>query len=475
MTQADIGLVGLGVMGANLALNIADNGYKVAVFNRTAKNTEAFITNAGHLREQFIPCYSLEELTASIKAPRPIILMVPAGHPVDQQISVLKDYLAEGDILIDAGNSDFHDSNRRYKELADTPFTFVGMGVSGGAEGARHGPSIMVGASDKAYERIEPILQAISAKHSDEPCVALMGPEGAGHFVKTLHNGIEYADMQMIAEVHEVMKTALGLSVQEQAEIFKRWNEGPLSSYLIEITAEVMSVIDEESGKPILDVILDTAGQKGTGRWSAVEAHKLGVPATGIDAAVAARCLSATRELRQEIAEIYPQSDESLSWENKQEGIDACERALIAGKIAAYAEGFAVLAAGGKENGWDLPMGDIARIWRQGCIIRSRFLDEIAQAYDTNPELNSLYMAPAIVERMKDAASGLRDVLCMGVSNSIPTPALSAALSSFDMIRQKRTSAYVIQGQRDFFGQHGFERTDKPGSGFHGPWPAGGA
>lgn len=475
MTQADIGLIGLGVMGANLALNIADNGHKVAVFNRTAAVTKAFIENAGHLKDRFIPCYSLEELVANIKAPRPIILMVPAGNPVDQQISVLKEHLAEGDILIDAGNSDFHDSNRRYKELADTPFTFVGMGVSGGAEGARFGPSIMVGASETAYARIEPILKAIAAKHNGEPCVALMGPEGAGHFVKTLHNGIEYADMQMIAEAHEVMTKTLGLSIQEQAEIFAKWNEGPLASYLIEITANVMAVIDEESGKPILDVILDTAGQKGTGRWSAVEAHILGVPATGIDAAVAARCLSANRALRQEIAEIYPQPEETLSWEDKQEGIAACERALIAGKIAAYAEGFAVLAAGGKENGWDLPMGDIARIWRQGCIIRSRFLDEIAQSYDENPELKSLYMAPAIAERMKDAVPGLREVLCMGISNAIPTPALSSALGSFDMIRQKRTAAYLVQGQRDFFGQHGFERTDKEGSGFHGPWPAGGA
>lgn len=279
----------------------------------------------------------------------------------------------------------------------------------------------------------------------------------------------------MIAEVHEVLTKTLGLSIQEQADIFTKWNQGPLASYLIEITANVMGVVDEESGKPILDVILDKAGQKGTGRWSAVEAHMLGVPATGIDAAVAARCMSANRALRQEIAEIYPQSDETLTWDEKQEGIAACERALIAGKIAAYAEGFAVLAAGGKENGWDLPMGDIARIWREGCIIRSRFLDEIAQAYDETPELESLYLAPSIAERMKDAVPGLREVLCMGISNGIPTPALSSALGSFDMIRQKRTSAYVIQGQRDFFGQHGFERTDKDGSGFHGPWPAGGA
>ncbi len=475
MTQADIGLVGLGVMGANLALNIADNGYKVAVYNRTAEGTKAFMEKAGHLKDMFIPCYSTEELVANIKAPRPIILMVPAGEPVDQQISVLKEKLKDGDILIDAGNSDFRDSNRRYKELEDTPFTFVGMGVSGGAEGARFGPSIMVGASETAYARIEPILKAISAKHDGEPCVALMGPEGAGHFVKTLHNGIEYADMQMIAEVHEVMTSTLGLSIQEQAEIFSKWNEGPLASYLIEITAHVMGVVDEESGKPILDVILDTAGQKGTGRWSAIEAHMLGVPATGIDAAVAARCLSSTRALRQEISDLYPQSDAILTWEVKQEGIDACERALIAGKISAYAEGFAVLAAGSKDNGWDLPMGDIARIWRQGCIIRSRFLDEIAQAYDENPELKSLYMAPAIAERMKDAVPGLRDVLSLSITNGVPTPALSAALASFDMIRQKRTAAYVIQGQRDFFGQHGFERTDKEGSGFHGPWPAGGA
>ncbi|WP_068084696.1 NADP-dependent phosphogluconate dehydrogenase [Polycladidibacter stylochi] len=475
MTQADIGLIGLGVMGANLALNIAENGYKVAVFNRTAEKTKAFMENAAHLKDQFIACYSLEELVANIKAPRPIIMMVMAGDPVDQQIAALKPFLSDGDILIDAGNSAFHDSNRRYRELADTPFTFVGMGVSGGAEGARHGPSIMVGASPTAYARIEPILTAISAKHNDEPCCGLMGPEGAGHFVKTLHNGIEYADMQMIAEIHEVMSKCLGLSIPEQAGVFKKWNEGPLSSYLIEITANVMDVIDEESGKPILEVILDTAGQKGTGRWSAVEAHMLGVPATGIDAAVAARCISAGRALRQEIAKVYPQGTDKLSFADKQVGIDACEKAMIAGKIAAYAEGFDVLAAGSKEYGWKLPMGDIARVWRAGCIIRSRFLDEIASAYDQNPELSSLYLAPTIAERMKDAVPGLRDVLCKAIMSEIPTPGLSAAMGSFDMIRQARTAAYVVQGQRDFFGQHGFERTDKEGSGFHGPWPAGGA
>ncbi|WP_068311071.1 NADP-dependent phosphogluconate dehydrogenase [Polycladidibacter hongkongensis] len=475
MTQADIGLIGLGVMGANLALNIAENGYKVAVFNRTAEKTKAFMENAAHLKDRFIACYSLEELVANIKAPRPIIMMVMAGDPVDQQIAALKPFLADGDILIDAGNSDFHDSNRRYRELADTPFTFVGMGVSGGAEGARHGPSIMVGASEAAYGRIEPILTAISAKHNDEPCCALMGPEGAGHFVKTLHNGIEYADMQMIAEIHEVMSKCLGLTIAEQAQVFKKWNEGPLASYLIEITASVMDVVDAESGKPILEVILDTAGQKGTGRWSAVEAHKLGVPATGIDAAVAARCISAGRALRQEIAKIYPQDGAALSFADKQAGIDACERAMIAGKIAAYAEGFAVLAAGSAEYGWELPMGDIARIWRQGCIIRSRFLDEIASAYDADPALKSLYLAPTIAERMKDAVPGLREVLCKAIMSGVPTPGLSAAMGSFDMVRQQRTAAYVVQGQRDFFGQHGFERTDKEGSGFHGPWPAGGA
>ncbi|MTI17922.1 NADP-dependent phosphogluconate dehydrogenase [Rhodobacteraceae bacterium RKSG542] len=475
MTQADIGLIGLGVMGANLALNIADNGYKVAVFNRTAAKTDAFMENAAHLKDKFIACYSLEELTAAIKAPRPIIMMVQAGEAVDQQIAALKPFLSEGDILIDAGNSSFHDSNRRYRELADTPFTFVGMGVSGGAEGARHGPSIMVGASPEAYARIEDILKAISAKHNGEPCCALMGPEGAGHFVKTLHNGIEYADMQMIAEVHEILSKSLGLSIQEQAAVFHKWNEGPLASYLIEITANVMDVVDEESGKPILEVILDTAGQKGTGRWSAVEAHVLGVPATGIDAAVAARCISANRALRQEIAELYPNNEVPQTWADKQAGIDACERALIAGKIAAYAEGFDVLAAGSRDYDWNLPLGDIARIWRQGCIIRSRFLDEIAQAYDEKPELKSLYLAPTIADRMKDAVPGLRETLAKAILSGIPMPALSAAMGSFDLSRQKRTSAYVIQGQRDFFGQHGFERTDKEGKDFHGPWPAGGA
>lgn len=468
MQQADIGLIGLGVMGANLALNIAENGYRVAVFNRTVEKTHAFHQEAGALKDKIIPCETLEELAQNIRAPRPIILMVKAGDAVDEQIAALKPFLAKEDIIIDAGNANFHDTVRRLKELGANDPTFVGMGVSGGEEGARHGPSIMVGGTPESYARIEPVLTAISAKYEGESCAALLGPDGAGHFVKTIHNGIEYADMQMIAEIYGILRDGLGLSPVEIGTIFDKWNKGPLNSYLIEITAKVLAATDKETGKPAVEIIVDSAGQKGTGRWAAIEAQMLGIPATGIEAAVAARSISALGSERAKAAKAYASLGTPKLAGTGQSFIDALEQGLLAGKIAAYAQGFAVMAGASAEHGWNIPLDTTAKIWRAGCIIRSQFLDEIASAFAGGGQDN-LLLAPSFVERMKTASTALRDVVAKAALAGLPTPALAAALSYFDGYRQARGTANLIQAQRDFFGAHGFKRIDKEGD-FHGPW-----
>lgn len=465
---ADIGLIGLGVMGSNLALNIADKGYRVAVYNRTNDKTHQFYADAGALQPNIIACETLEELSQNIRSPRPVILMIKAGEPVDQEIAKLKPFLTADDIIIDAGNANYLDTVRRLKTLtADDP-TFVGMGVSGGAEGARHGPSIMVGGTQEAYDRIEPVLTAIAARYKGEPCSALMGPDGAGHFVKTVHNGIEYADMQMIAEIYAILRDGCGLKAAQIADIFAKWNEGPLNSYLIEITATVLRAIDPQSGKPVPDIILDAAGQKGTGRWAAIEAQMLGVPATGIEAAVAARSISALIEQREKIASAYPEPIKPFADTVDQVLIDELEQGLLAAKIAAYAQGFAVMAAASEEQGWDLPLGVIARIWRAGCIIRSEFLDEIGAAFDHDTPDN-LLLAPAFIAKMQPAVQGLRRVVAQAVLAGVPVPALASAISYYDGFRQRRGSANLIQAQRDFFGAHGFKRLDQDGD-FHGPW-----
>ncbi|RZS83080.1 6-phosphogluconate dehydrogenase (decarboxylating) [Phyllobacterium myrsinacearum] len=468
MQQADIGLIGLGVMGANLALNIAENGYRVAVYNRTVEKTHAFHQEAGALKDKIIPCETLEDLAKNIRAPRPIILMVKAGEAVDEQIAALKPFLAKEDIIIDAGNANFHDTVRRLKELGANDPTFVGMGVSGGEEGARHGPSIMVGGTPESYARIEPVLTAISAKYEGESCAALLGPDGAGHFVKTIHNGIEYADMQMIAEIYGILRDGLGLSPVEIGKIFDTWNKGPLNSYLIEITAKVLAATDTETGKPAVEIIVDSAGQKGTGRWAAIEAQMLGIPATGIEAAVAARSISALRDERARAAKAYASLSAPKLAGTDQSFIDALEQGLLAGKIAAYAQGFAVMSGASAEHGWNIPLDTTAKIWRAGCIIRSQFLDEIASAFAGGGQDN-LLLAPSFVERMKTASTALRDVVAKAALAGLPTPALAAALGYFDGYRQARGTANLIQAQRDFFGAHGFKRVDKEGD-FHGPW-----
>jgi 6-phosphogluconate dehydrogenase len=469
MSRAQIGLIGLGTMGANLALNMASKGHSVAVYNRTSARTGAFFENAGELREFIVPCSTLRELAEQIAPPRPIILLVQAGKAVDEQIDALIDVLDEGDIIIDAGNANFRDTIRRFGVLAGSGPTFLGMGISGGAEGARHGPSIMVGGPLAAYERVEPILTDIAARYEDEPCCAWLGEGGAGHFVKTIHNGIEYADMQMISEIYGILRDGAGHDAGEIAARFADWNEGPLNSYLIEITANVLRQGDGASGRPLVDVILDRAGQKGTGRWAAIEAQMMGVAATAIEAAVAARNLSAELALRAEGEALFgaaPRPDPSAY---DPVVLADLEKALLAGKIAAYAQGFAVMSEASSEFRWNLSMSTIASIWRAGCIIRSQFLGIIASASRSATEMPNLLMLPEFAAMMRECEGALRRTVARASLDGLPVPALSAALAYFDDIRRSRGTANLIQAQRDYFGAHGFERIDRDGE-YHGDW-----
>ncbi len=463
--QARIGLIGLGTMGAALALNIAEKGFAIAVWNRTTAVTHQFKADAGTLSDRVIPTESLADLVAAIAKPRTIILMVPAGQAVDDQIAALAPLLDADDLIVDAGNANFHDTNRR--NAAGLPVRFLGMGVSGGEEGARHGPSIMGGGARADWDRIADILTAISAKAEDgTACATWMGEAGAGHFVKTVHNGIEYADMQMIAEVYGVMRDGLGMEAAAIAATFARWNEGPLKSYLVEISAAVAAASDPLTGKPMLDVILDAAGQKGTGRWTAIEAQHLSAPVPVIEAAVAARNLSARRAERLAGEAVFgpaPQAVTGLP-------LDALEHALIAGKILCYAQGFAMIDGAARDFGWAMPLPDIARVWRAGCIIRSSMLNDMAAALTEDPARN-LILAPAFADRLKASVPALRQVVAAGALNGLALPALSAGLAWFDMARTARGTANMIQGQRDFFGAHGFDRLDGADR-HHGPWGA---
>jgi len=470
--MADIGLVGLGVMGANLSLNMAEKGYKVAVYNRTGEKTDAFIANAGSLASNLEPCKSLTELAEAVRPPRPIVIMVKAGEAVDQQADILAAHVGPGDILIDAGNANFRDTRRRAAAFEGRGIDFLGIGVSGGEEGARHGPSIMAGGRKEAWDRVADIFTAIAARFEGEPCAALVGPEGAGHFVKTIHNGIEYADMQMIAEVYGVMRDGLGMAPAEMAEVFARWNEGPLKSYLIEISAKVLEAIDPASGKPLVDVILDSAGQKGTGRWSAIEAQELGVPATVIEAAVAARVLSSRKAEREAGEAVFGAPERRFGDDlgDRAATLRALESALLAGKIVAYAQGFDVMAKASETWDWRLPLGTIARIWRAGCIIRSAFLDSISSAYAAEGAISNLMMVEPFTGMLKAANGDLRRVVAGGALKGVAMPALSSALAYFDLARTGRSTADITQGQRDFFGAHGFERIGAPGVVAHGPW-----
>lgn len=475
MTSAHIGLIGLGVMGRNLALNLVDRGYTVAVHNRTRETTDSFLKDAADQRGGLVACATLDELVSHLRPPRAVLLMVKAGPAVDEQIRSLAPLLESEDVLMDGGNANYRDTKRRELDLREQGLRYLGVGVSGGEEGARHGPSIMVGGSQEGYRLVATMLQAIAAKAGTEPCCAYLGEDGAGHFVKTLHNGIEYADMQMIAEAYHLMRHGLALAPAAIAPIFRRWNQGVLASYLTEITADILATVDPESGAALVDMILDRAGEKGTGRWAAAEALDLGVAAPTICEAVAARALSALKEERVAAAVLYDGTLGGLPPAGEAEAdatIAALEAALLAGKIAAYAQGFAVLSAASQRWNWELPLDRIAQIWRAGCIIRSRFLDDIAAAYGLEPTLPNLLAAPHFVDVMSRSQQGLRHVVGIAVQAGLPVPALSSALAYFDSYRRDRLWADLIQAQRDYFGAHTYERIDRPGS-FHFPWTAG--
>ncbi|MCY4334151.1 MAG: NADP-dependent phosphogluconate dehydrogenase [Litoreibacter sp.] len=466
MSDAEIGVIGLGTMGAMLAMNIADNGFKVAVHNRTASRIPGFLEEAGDLAERISGHETLDAFVQGLATPRNIILMVPAGSPVDSQIAALRPLLDKDDMIIDAGNANFHESQRRADEAAEAGVPFLGIGVSGGAEGARFGPSIMGGGTAEAWDRVAHILEAISAKYEGQPCATYMGPGGAGHFVKTVHNGIEYADMQLIAEVYGVMRDGMGMEAAAIGAVFDGWNEGRLQSYLIEISGKVAAASDLETGNPILDMILDRAGQKGTGRWTAIEAQMLGAPVPVIEAAVMARNMSAARDLRLSGADAFPAARSSdIAGALSMKDLEA---ALVAGKILCYAQGFDLLGKASSENGWDLPMPAIAEVWREGCIIRSAMLNDMSQALSEAPERN-LAVAPYFADLLKDSIAALRKVAVTAIGAGQPVPALSAALAYFDTLTSARTTANMLQAQRDYFGAHSFERVDRDGA-HHGPW-----
>ena len=464
--RADIGLVGLGTMGAALALNIAEKGYRVAVFNRSAGVAEAFVAGAGDLAANLIACASLEALAEALNPPGAVILMVPAGPAVDAMIAALRPVMGAGGLIVDAGNADFHDTRRRAAGAAAEGRPYLGIGVSGGEAGARHGPSIMGGGPREAWARVAPILEAIAARFDGVPCADWFGPDGAGHFVKTVHNGIEYADMQMIAEVYGIMRDGMGMPAGQIGAVFEAWNAGPLRSYLIEITAEVLRATDPATGLPVADVILDSAGQKGTGRWTAIEALHLGAPATTIEAAVAARNLSARREERARGAALFGGPSGGIARDDAT--IAALGSALLAGKIAGYAQGFGLLRAASDAFDWALPLPAVARVWRAGCIIRSAMLDNMATALEGDPARNLMF-APDFAGRIRANQDGLRGIVARAAGAGLAVPALAAALGYLDMIRTARSSANLLQAQRDFFGAHGFERIDAPGA-HHGPW-----
>lgn len=469
MSKQQIGVVGMAVMGKNLALNIESRGYSVALFNRTGAKTTAVVEE--HPDKNFKATYTIEEFVESIEKPRRILLMVKAGPATDATIQELLPHLDKGDILIDGGNTFFKDTMRRNEELANSGINFIGTGVSGGEEGALKGPSIMPGGQKEAYALVAPILEQISAKAEDgAPCVTYIGPNGAGHYVKMVHNGIEYGDMQLIAESYDLMKNILNLSVEEMADIFKEWNQSELDSYLIEITADILTRKDDEgTGKPVVDVILDAAGNKGTGKWTSQSALDLGVPLPLITESVFARYISAYKEERVQASKILSRTNDFEFTGDKKELVEKIREALYFSKIMSYAQGFAQLRVASKEFDWDLPFGEIAKIWRAGCIIRARFLQKITDAYDKNPEIENLLLDDYFVEITKKYQQSVRDVVALAVQAGVPVPTFSSAIAYFDSYRAERLPANIIQAQRDYFGAHTYERVDKEGI-FHYSW-----
>ncbi|GAB4480374.1 MAG: NADP-dependent phosphogluconate dehydrogenase [Anaerolineales bacterium] len=467
MENYDLGIIGLAVMGQNLALNIERNGYRVAVYNRTTQRMHEFLAEHGQGR-QIGGFETVAQLVAHLQRPRRVLLMVKAGSAVDQVIAELLPYLETGDILIDGGNSFFKDTERRSQELEAKGILYLGMGISGGEEGALKGPSLMPSGHRQAYQTLESLLQAIAAKVDGEPCVTYLGRGGAGHYVKMVHNGIEYADMQLIAETYDLLKHGLGLNAAQIGETFANWNQGVLNSYLIEITAQIFKVNDPESGEPLVERILDVAEQKGTGKWTSQEALEIGVPIPTIQAAVEARALSAQRALRLEVARQLGEPS-FVPASSLQLRLDALQKALYAAKICAYAQGMAILTQASQEYRYDFELSEVARIWRGGCIIRARLLEDIRRAYTADPKLTNLILAPFFRRALLDAQSAWRETIQFGVSLGIPLAAMSTALAYFDSLRRVRLPANLIQAQRDFFGAHTYRRLDREGV-FHTEW-----
>jgi 6-phosphogluconate dehydrogenase len=463
--KADIGVYGLGTMGSALALNLADNGFNVAVTNRETSWINDFIKEDTDLAGKLTGHTDLADFIQAIKTPRTILFMIPSGKPMDMMIETVKPLLSEGDTIIDGGNADFNETRRRSAELDGTGLHFVGMGVSGGEDGARHGPSMMVGGTDHSWTQLKPMAEAIAAKFEGTPCVAHVGSDGAGHFVKTVHNGIEYADMQMIAEIYGLLRDQGGQDPVQIGQMFDRWAKGPLSSYLIEISGAALQSVDSKTGKPMVDVILDKAGQKGTGGWTLIEALKLGQSANAIEAAVGARSWSSEKDMRMAAEPLLDKG--ALNVDLPPE--DDLENAMLAGRILGHAQGFRILSAASEEFEWSLDMAQIAEIWRAGCIIRSALLDEFASAFRAELPFDHLILAPVMRIRLAGSILCLRRVVAASVLTGQPVPALSAALAWHDSMALGRGTANMIQSQRDFFGAHGFERLDMDGK-HHGDW-----
>jgi 6-phosphogluconate dehydrogenase len=464
--RATIGVIGLAVMGSNLARNLASReGNTVAVHNRTHAKTEALVSD--HPEAGFVAAETIDDFVAALAKPRKAIIMVQAGAGTDAVIEQLAERFEEGDVIVDGGNADFRDTIRREEELRERGLHFVGCGISGGEEGALHGPSLMPGGSDEAWEALGPALRSIAAVADGEPCVTHVGHDGAGHFVKMVHNGIEYADMQLIAEAYDLLRRLGGHRPEALADVFAEWNEGDLESYLIEITAEVLRQTDADTGRPLVDVVLDHAGSKGTGVWTVQNATGLGVPTTAIGEAVFARALSSAADHREAVRRAFPDRPDLPE---APEGFeDDVRAALYASKVVAYAQGFDLVRAGAEEHGWGIDLAAIARIWRGGCIIRARFLDRIAEAYDDDPSLVTLLAHPSFADAVRDGEAAWRRVVALAATSGVPAPAFGSALASYDALASERLPAALVQAQRDFFGAHTYRRTDRDGV-FHTLW-----
>jgi 6-phosphogluconate dehydrogenase len=468
---AQFGVIGLAVMGRNLALNVSDQGYSVAVWNLETEDTKSFVGE--NSQRDFIGTHTLEEFAGSLERPRRVLMMIKAGAPVDETIEKLRPLLDKGDILIDGGNSWFKDSQRRERYLRDSGINFFGTGVSGGEEGARFGPSLMPGGPREAYEHIRPIFEAISAKTDSGPCVSYVGPDGSGHFVKMVHNGIEYGDMQLIAETYDFLSRGIGLNHRELATVFAEWNRGPLESFLIDLTAKVFTVIDEETGQPLIGLVIDKAGQKGTGKWTAQVALDLGVSIPTISAAIDARFLSRMKDERVSASREIKGPRASVERADKTMWAEATRHALYAAKICSYAQGMSLIRTGSEEYDWGINLREMARIWKGGCIIRARVLDSIMRAFEENPGLSNLILDRELKGRLGSSQRSWRKVVAKAAARGIPVPALSASLSYFDSYRTARLPQNLTQAQRDAFGSHTYERVDHPERGFvHTDWLA---